>query len=128
VVELVQFGGTPVRVLSYYTVGFRVEAEADARLRSYIRGEDEQTLYIKSDDPGNAWLLLMYQIRDSARWWMVRWVPLEPSSDEMSDAFFESFERTVAFRTRLRLRWFMMRGRTLARPVGPGVTRSPPSV
>ena len=128
VAELVQFGGTPTSVLLYWTVGFRVQPEEEARLRSYVRGEDRMQLFFDSHDPGTAWLLIAHLPRDDRRWCIVQWVPMYPMGPSASATLESDIARSEARRRsikgRLSDRWTVIASRPTIRPVGPGGAQS----
>jgi hypothetical protein len=128
VAELVQFGGSPTRVFWYYTVGFRVHQEADARLRSYIRGEDVLPLFITLEAADSAWLLVAHTPRDNKQWMQITWVPLDPAGSKLQETFNARYgelrREQRSWRGRAHRAWRVVAMRPMAEPVGPAGVRS----
>ena len=122
--ELVQFGGTPVRLLHYWTVGFRIKPEEGAYMRSDIRGEDRIRLFVDMLERDSAWMLLAYYSRDDSRWLRFTWVAVEPMGRALRDDFdtrFDRWEKSERRNVRYRCRraWFRLAPVSVVVPVGP---------
>ena len=109
-------------------MGFRVDPEEEARLRPWVRGEDRLPLYVQSDDPGNAWILIAHWPRDDRRWLQVDWVPLSPMSEALEGQVEDDIAHTRQWHRRI-VTTIARVGRILVHvpaldAVGPGGARS----